>query len=111
MHGAWGALNSLIKKQNNDKYRKAHIRHELQKRKEKYLQNAYGGLSGYNFPDLSDQEIEMIKGEIRASLKQDEIKNRINSLIIFILVSIAVLYAILMYMQEVERRFNWDQII
>ena len=107
----YSSFTVLRKIQNDEKYRKAQFRHELQKKKEKFLEGALGGLSGYHFPNLSNQEIEVVKDQIKANLKQDEMKSRMNSLFIFIIAAMTVLFFMAMYAQEIENRVNLQQIL
>lgn len=107
----YSSFTVLRKIQNHEKYRKAQIRHELQKKKEKLLEGALGGLSGYNFPNLTDQEIEEVKGQIKINLKEESIKMRKNSLVLFLIATVTVLFFMIMYAQEIEARVNVQQIL
>lgn len=72
MHGAWGALTILTRKQNNAKYRKAELRHELQKKKEQFLKDHPTDLkTELEFPEVSKQQLELIKKEIRRKAKRE----------------------------------------
>jgi len=81
----WGSLTLFIKRQNAEKYRKAKSRYDLQKKKEGFLSND-GTQSEFDFPEISDFEMEKVKAEIRARMKKDRIKNRIISLFILMAV-------------------------
>ena len=85
MHGAWGALTILIKKQNANKYRKARSRYDRQKKKEGFLTND-GTESEFDFPEVSELEMERIKAEIRADFREQRLKNRIVSFFIWVAV-------------------------
>lgn len=51
MHGAWGALTTLIKKQNAAKNRKAALSYDHQRKKEKFLKDHSDGyITELEFP-------------------------------------------------------------
>lgn len=81
----WGSLTMLIKRQNSEKYRKAKSRYDRQKKKEGFLTNDRKE-SQFDFPQVSEFELERIKGEIRADYRKRRIKNRIISFIILMTV-------------------------
>lgn len=78
----WGALTMLIKRQNADKYRKAGLRQELKKRKEEFLTHQTV-TPEFDFPELSKDEMGVIKAEIRSKMKKEKIRSTIFSLLIF----------------------------
>mgnify|MGYP001950925005 CR=1 FL=1 len=86
----WGSLTMLLKRQNSDKYRKAQLRHELQKKKENFLSNQESATE-FDFPKVSDVEMERIKADIRADFRKQRIKNRIIS--VFILIAVIMFLA------------------
>lgn len=102
----WGALTMLLKRQNADKYRKAQLRHELQKKRESFLSNQKVN-SDVNFPEITRDQMEMIKQEIRSNLRKQRINSRLISALIFILVVILVGSLFLFYMEEMETRKYW----
>jgi len=107
----YSSFTVLRKLQNDEKFRKAQFRYELQKKKEKFLEGALGGLSGYDFPDLTNQEMQVIKDQIRINLRQDKVNSRRNSLFLFIIAAIVVFCLMIMYAQEIEERVNLRQIL
>ena len=88
MHGAWGALNTLIKKQESAKFRKTKLKHELQKRKESYLKDNSG--LELEFPNVTKDEMRIIKQDIRAKYKRKRIKNILLN--IFLLIAVFFLF-------------------
>ncbi len=86
----WGSLTMLIKRQNAEKYRKAQLRYELQKKKEDFLSNQ-GHTNEFDFPEVSKLEMEKIKENIRADFRKQRIKNRLISA--FILIGVIVFLA------------------
>jgi hypothetical protein len=99
----WGSLTMLIKRQNASKYRKAVLRHELQKKKESYLKDAYDANEELEFPELSTYEMNVLKREIRAKLKRERIKNiysyglAIGLIVLFFVVVVAILKLTIAY--------------
>ena len=92
MHGAWSALDQLIKKQNNAKYRKAKFRYHRQKKKEKFLKDhPYHVQTELKFPEVSKSQLEIIKKEIQRKARR---RNLIN-LCIYVVASILVIYELL----------------
>ena len=102
----WGSLTMLMKRQNADKYRKARLRHQLQKKKESFLSNQ-NDHSETDFPEISRAQMELIKQEIRSNLRKQRINSRLISVLIFVLVVILVGSLFLFYMQEIETRKYW----
>ena len=102
----WGSLTMLLKRQNADKYRKAQLRHELQKKRESFLSNQKVD-SGLDLPELTRDQMERIKQEIRSNLRKQQINSRLISILIFILVVILVGSLFLFYMGEMETRQYW----
>ena len=92
MHGAFGAITSLIKKQEAAKYRKATLKYELQKRRESLLKGKPA--QELEFPEISNAEMKVLKEKIRKKYKADKIKNAIISILLFTLVA-AVFYYII----------------
>jgi hypothetical protein len=92
MHGAFGAITSLIKKQEAAKYRKATLKYELQKRRESLLKGKPA--QALEFPEISTAEMKVLKEKIRKKYKTDKIKNAIISILLFTLVA-AVFYYII----------------
>ncbi|AUC23263.1 hypothetical protein BTO15_14685 [Polaribacter sejongensis] len=85
MHGSFGALTTLIKKQEAAKNRKASLKYELQKRRESLLHSKPE--QELEFPEISKTEMKILKEEIRKKYKAARIKNiAVNFfLIIFVL--------------------------
>ena len=92
MHGAFGAITSLIKKQEAAKYRKATWKYELQKRRENLLKGK--PTQKLEFLEISNTEMKILKEKIRKKYKADKIKNAIISILLFTLVA-AVFYYII----------------
>ena len=92
MHGAFGAITSLIKKQEAAKYRKATLKYELQKRRESLLKGK--PTQELEFHEISTAEMNVLKEKIRKKYKADKIKNAIISILLFTLVA-AVFYYII----------------
>ncbi|MDN3620133.1 hypothetical protein QWY81_11770 [Polaribacter undariae] len=81
MHGAFGALTTLIKKQEAAKNRKVSLKYELQNRKEGFFTNS--SRHELKFPEISKTEMKILKEEIRKKYKAARIKNiAVNFLII-----------------------------
>lgn len=89
MHGAFGALTSLIKKQEAAKNRKTSLKYELQKRRESLLKNKPS--QELEFPEITNTEMKDLKEKIRKKYKEDKIKNTIINSILFLFV-VAVFY-------------------
>jgi hypothetical protein len=87
----------LIKRQNASKYRKAELRHELQKRKENLLKNAYDHSDRLDFPEISPHQMNVLKQEIRDNLKRERRRSirsyglAIGLIVLFFVVVIAIL--------------------
>ena len=81
----WSSLTTLIKRQNAEKHRKAKLRYDLQKKKEGFLTNDETEFE-FDFPKISQFEMERVKAKIRADLRKQRIKNRFISLLILIAV-------------------------
>ncbi|OAD40846.1 hypothetical protein [Polaribacter atrinae] len=92
MHGAFGALTSLIKKQEAAKYRKSTLKYELQKRRESLLKDKPA--QELEFPEISNIEMKILKEKIRKQYKADKIKNIIINILILTFV-VAVFYYII----------------
>ncbi|MFK8060235.1 MAG: hypothetical protein AB8B78_09110 [Polaribacter sp.] len=84
MHGAWGALTSLIKRQEAAKNRKAALKYELQKRRESFLSEKTD--QNLEFPEISDTEMKVLKEKIRKKYRVQKIRNGIINLTILALV-------------------------
>ena len=89
----WGSLTMLLKRQNANKYRKAQLRYDLQKKKEAFLSNQKSN-SEFDFPELSTVEMEKLKKEIRSKIRREKIKNKIISLLILIAVIVLLIWII-----------------
>lgn len=90
----WGSLTMLIKRQNANKYRKSELRYELQKKKESYLKDAYNTRESFEFPEISLDEMIVLKEEIRAKLKRDKIKNILSYIVV---VGLIFMFFMLLY--------------
>ena len=111
MNALRGELNTLMNKQIHNKFRKGQIRYEIQKRKEQLLSKDRKEFSGYRFPKLTNQEIELVKDQIRIHLKQERSKDRINSIIMFAFATLIVLFFMAMYANEIEQRVNFTNLL
>jgi len=90
----WGSLTMLMRRQNADKYRKAKLRYELQKRKEDFLTNK-AAASEFDFPELSKDEMDHVKDTIRSKMKREKILANITSLLIFVATCLLIVWLIL----------------
>lgn len=95
MHGAWGALTNLTKRQHNEKVRKAELRHKLQKRKESYITDKVSQ-NEFDFPELSRLEMNKIKKEIRKKMRTQKLYDAFWYLTRALLIG-ALLAAILLF--------------
>mmetsp|Transcript_15281 Transcript_15281/g.45632 ORF Transcript_15281/g.45632 Transcript_15281/m.45632 type:complete len:102 (+) Transcript_15281:319-624(+) len=89
----WGALTMLVKRQNAAKYRKAALRHELQKRKESFLKDVYDD-EKLDFPEISSYEMNVLKREIRAKLKKQKRQNLLSYAMV---IGLILLFFFLLY--------------
>tara|TARA_R110002073_G_scaffold8207_1_gene45707 strand:+ start:145402 stop:145692 length:291 start_codon:yes stop_codon:yes gene_type:complete len=88
----WGALTMLIKRQEATKWRKAELRHQLQKRKEALIHKRTDQ-NEFNFPELSNSEMRKVKDQIRRDFKKERIKHIIYlSTVLLIFISFFVIY-------------------
>jgi hypothetical protein len=72
MFGAPGQFAELLNKQRNAKHRKAETRYDLQKKKETFLKDHPAHvITALEFPEVSEQELENIKKEIRKKAKTE----------------------------------------
>jgi hypothetical protein len=94
MHGAWGALTILIKRQEAAKFRKT-IRAKSKHRKESYLPDASDNEDAFDFPEVSEAEMERIKDQIRKKLKRERKIQWIFSSVIFITILFIVYFTFL----------------
>lgn len=92
MHGAWGALSSLLKKQEAAKFRKSKLKYELQKRRESLLKGSTR--KEMEFPEISKVDMEILKSAIRKKYKADRVKSIIKNVLLLIFV-IFIFYFIL----------------
>lgn len=74
MHGAWGALSILIKKQEANKFRKAELRSKLKSQREGYS-NAHESKDEFDFPKISSVEMKRLKSQIRKDFRKEKIKD------------------------------------
>ena len=102
----WGSLTMLIKRQNAAKYRKAELRHELQKKRESYVKDAYNSSEEFEFPEISQHKMNVLKKEIQEKLKRERRKNiysyglAIGLIVLFLVVVILALkLAITLYVK------------
>ena len=72
LHGTWGAITNLTKRQHNEKVRKAEYRYEHQKRRESYA-IPKESIDEFDFPELSKVELEKVKEEIRKKMKTQKL--------------------------------------
>jgi hypothetical protein len=94
MHGAWGTLTMLIKKQEATKHRKAEIRRNFKNRKNLFIEtNNKGEL---DFPKISNAEMALLKRKIRKEYRKRNIKKGIINALIFTAVAFVFYYLILM---------------
>lgn len=84
----WGSLTMLIKRQEAAKNRKAKLKFDLQKRKESYLKDNSG--LELEFPNVTKDEMRIIKQDIRAKYKRKRIKNILLN--IFLLIAVFFLF-------------------
>ena len=84
MHGAWGALNTLIKKQESAKFRKTKLKHELQKRKESLLNT--NATQELEFPEVSKSDMKILKEQIRKKYRAERVRNIIINILILFLI-------------------------
>ena len=90
MHGAWGALTTLRKKQEAAKNRKSTLKYELQKRKESlFKDNVRHKLE---FPEISKTDMKILKEEIRKKYTTEKTKSIILNVLIFTLVMFLFYY-------------------
>lgn len=94
MHGAYGALTVLVKRQQSEKFRKAQMRAKLKSRKESYL-DAYDSKDEFDFPEISTIEMRKLKDQIRKDFRREKIKNVFYFLVSILLVSSLVIYVYL----------------
>lgn len=94
MHGAWGGLSTLLKKQEAARNRKAALKYELQKRRESLLKD--NAVQEMEFPEISAEEMKVLKAAIRKRYKADRIKNNIKNILLFVFV-ILLFYFIFRY--------------
>jgi hypothetical protein len=93
MHGAWGALSSLIKKQEAAKRRKASLKYDLQKRRDSFLKKK--AIQKLEFPEISDSEMKTIKDEIRKKHKREWINNILVNLLLLICSFFLIYYVLI----------------
>ena len=84
----WGSLTMLIKRQEAAKNRKAKLKFDFQKRKESYLKDNLG--LELEFPNVTKDEMRIIKQDIRAKYKRKRIKNILLN--IFLLIAVFFLF-------------------
>ena len=93
----WGSLTMLIKRQNAAKNRKNELKYQLQKNKESYLKNK--GKNDFDFPELSNSEMTILKQQIRKNLKKEKIKNMVINLTL-VFASFLTLYFIIIHIKN-----------
>ena len=72
----WGALTMLIKRQNAAKYRKAELRHKLQKKKEGFVHDAYDKEGNeFAFPEFTETQMNSFKKEVRTEIRRERLKS------------------------------------
>ena len=88
---AWGSLTILIKKQEAPKQRKAAIRKNLRQRKESFGNE--NGEDEFEFPELSNAEMAVLKDKIRKEYRKAHLKKRSYKCTNFSRYSINFLYS------------------
>ena len=86
----WGSLTILIKKQEAAKNRKAALKYELQKRREVLLKG--NDRKEMEFPEISKDDMTILKSAIRIKYKADQTKNIIIYILIFIIILFLISY-------------------
>lgn len=66
----WGSLTMLIKRQEAAKFRKAALRAELKNRKESHIHDPYTAKDEFDFPEVSEFEMQKIKQDIKRKYKR-----------------------------------------
>ncbi len=87
----WGSLTMLIKRQEADKFRKAELRARLKSQKENYL-HTREQKDEFDFPEISPQEMKILKEKIRKDLKKQRIKSFIISCLLLTIILTYILY-------------------
>jgi len=95
----WGSLTMLIKRQNAEKYRKADLRYELQKRKESYITDKESQ-DEFDFPQLSRSEMNEIKEDIRKKIRTDKLKSSIRYILAAIAAFLFITYLFMSYLRN-----------
>tara|TARA_R110001632_G_scaffold152588_2_gene270276 strand:- start:10866 stop:11153 length:288 start_codon:yes stop_codon:yes gene_type:complete len=90
MHGAWGGLSILIKRQEAAKFRKAALRAELKNRKESYIHNVYDLKDEFDFPEISHSEMQLLKEKIRNDFRKKRRKEIIIVSILCLLFTVII---------------------
>lgn len=87
----WGSLQSLNRKQQADKRRKAEIRALYTKRRKSLIHNNIAK-NEYDFPKLSKTQLEKFKNNIRNEYQRKRIINFVISTILFTVILFSILY-------------------
>ena len=87
----WGSLQSLNRKQQAEKRRKAEIRALYTKRRKSLIHNNTDK-NEYDFPKFSKIQLEKFKNNIRKEYRRKRIINFVISAILFLAILFSILY-------------------